>query len=154
MSVFNEAKMFLDSSNFTHLQRSPLKNPYLSQTLDQIHGKHWRVFLVFRLKSLKTRLNVFLNVFREGDGRGWGRLSSGIIREGGSRGFIVRLQLSQASACFVVFAFVCFLWIVRVEKGNFFFFFFRSIRSHAAGKENKIIRNNEVKDLKRGNEGL
>lgn len=55
------------------------------EALDQTREKCSRVSL-FRLKSLKTRLNVFLNVFWEGDWRR--RLSSGIT---GARrkGFLV-----------------------------------------------------------------
>lgn len=69
----------------------------------------WKISLKssFCLKSLKTRLNVFLNVFREGDWRG--RLSSGIRW----KGVLYRFDSTLAGS---VFAFVCLSWIVRVEN--------------------------------------
>lgn len=103
------------SFGINKIRSQPCLKFLIFEELDQIHEKiTFKSLSLFRLKSLKTRLNVFLNVFREGDWRG--RLSSGIKGEReGRTGFYRRFRLSQA-ACFVVFAFVCFLWIARVEN--------------------------------------
>lgn len=89
----------------------------------------------FCLKSLKTRLNVFLNAFREGDCRG--RLSSGIDgmgREG------VSLSLLATLAGNLFCSSVCFLWIVRVEVKKEFSSF-----ASCRWRGNKIIWNTALK---------
>lgn len=87
-----------------------LEIPYLGGARSNSLLKSLSLSPCFCLKSLKTRLNVFLNVFREGDWRS--RLSSGM-----ERGFIAAFLSSQAAMfCSVC---VCLLWVEGIKTEIF-----------------------------------